>query len=238
MGTGDSQRDSRESISRESFALEAPIFIARQADSHESLEFSIRANRFRANHATKSAIFWVRGTSNRTLLQPEQKELQFEIISARTLSALFCSGIGVVLGRQNLPFIRSSLPFSFFFHFLLLFRFVLVSSSSSSRGRNPARVRKESRKSPPESQKSAPWSTKESETSWRNLSGLWGAPPRGILSRLLSDSSGIPCPEGPGRPYACFSGARGTSAFSAFSPYRVRIADFENPTNRLYYDRP
>ena len=34
----------------------------------------------------------------------------------------------------------------------------------------------------------------------------------------------------------CFSGVRGTSA--AFSPYWVRIADFENPTDRLYYDRP
>ena len=42
-GTGDSQRDSRES-----FAIEIPIFIARQADSHKSLEFPIRAN-----HATK-----------------------------------------------------------------------------------------------------------------------------------------------------------------------------------------
>ena len=35
--------------SRESFATETPIFIARAADSHESLEFPIRAN-----HATKS----------------------------------------------------------------------------------------------------------------------------------------------------------------------------------------
>ena len=35
-GTGDSQRDSRES-----FAIETPIFIVRQADSHESLEFLI-----------------------------------------------------------------------------------------------------------------------------------------------------------------------------------------------------
>ena len=33
---------------RESFATETPVFIARQADSHESLEFLIRAN-----HATK-----------------------------------------------------------------------------------------------------------------------------------------------------------------------------------------
>ena len=52
-----SQRDSRES-----FAIETLIFIARQADSHESLEFPIRANRvirvnlanrFAGNHATK-----------------------------------------------------------------------------------------------------------------------------------------------------------------------------------------
>ena len=42
-GTGDSQRDSRES-----FAIETPIFKARQANSHESLEFPIHAN-----HATK-----------------------------------------------------------------------------------------------------------------------------------------------------------------------------------------
>ena len=34
--------------SRESFAVEPPIFIARQADLRESLEFPIRAN-----HATK-----------------------------------------------------------------------------------------------------------------------------------------------------------------------------------------
>ena len=42
-GTGDSQCDSRES-----FAIETPNFIARQADSPESLEFPIRVN-----HATK-----------------------------------------------------------------------------------------------------------------------------------------------------------------------------------------
>ena len=42
-GTGDSRIDSRES-----FAIETPIVIARQADSHGSLEFPIRAN-----HATK-----------------------------------------------------------------------------------------------------------------------------------------------------------------------------------------
>ena len=46
-GTGDSQLDSREPI-RESFAIETPIFIARQAYSPESLEFPIRVN-----HATK-----------------------------------------------------------------------------------------------------------------------------------------------------------------------------------------
>ena len=38
-GTGDSQRDSRES-----FAIDNPIFTARQADSPESLKFPIRAN--------------------------------------------------------------------------------------------------------------------------------------------------------------------------------------------------
>ena len=49
-GTSDSQRDSHESIRANSFAIETPIFIARQADSHESLEFRViranRANRF------------------------------------------------------------------------------------------------------------------------------------------------------------------------------------------------
>ena len=43
-GAGDSQCDSRESIRAKSFAIETPIFIARQADSHESLEFPIRTN--------------------------------------------------------------------------------------------------------------------------------------------------------------------------------------------------
>ena len=42
--------------SRESFAIETPIFIARQADSHESLEFPIRANYpLRANRANRFA---------------------------------------------------------------------------------------------------------------------------------------------------------------------------------------
>ena len=55
-GTGDSQRDSRRIDSRESFAIETPIFIARQADSHESLEFPIRANHpIRANRANRFA---------------------------------------------------------------------------------------------------------------------------------------------------------------------------------------
>ena len=41
----DSQRESREfPIRANQFALETPIFIAPQADSHESLEFPIRAN--------------------------------------------------------------------------------------------------------------------------------------------------------------------------------------------------
>ena len=47
-GTGDSQRDSRESIRVNHSQLKPVFFIARQADSHESLEFPIRAN-----HATK-----------------------------------------------------------------------------------------------------------------------------------------------------------------------------------------
>ena len=35
-----------------------------------------------------------------------------------------------------------------------------------------------------------------------------------------------------------FLGSEGPSAFSTFSPYRLRIADFGNPTDRLYSDRP
>ena len=42
--------------SRESFAIDTPVFIARQADSHESLEFPIRANHsIRANCANRFA---------------------------------------------------------------------------------------------------------------------------------------------------------------------------------------
>ena len=42
----------RNAIRAESFATETPIFIARQADSHKSLEFPIRANHpIRANRA-------------------------------------------------------------------------------------------------------------------------------------------------------------------------------------------
>ena len=60
-GTGDSQRDSRESIRANRFATKTPIFVARQADSHESLEFPISrespdsresCESIRANHAT------------------------------------------------------------------------------------------------------------------------------------------------------------------------------------------
>ena len=54
-GTGDSQRDLRES-----FAIAAPIFIARQADSPESFEFPIRAsraNRFARIDSTKGLRF-------------------------------------------------------------------------------------------------------------------------------------------------------------------------------------
>ena len=59
-GTDDSQRDSRESIRANRFALETKrlIFIARQADSHESLEFAVRANRvIRVNRANRFARF-------------------------------------------------------------------------------------------------------------------------------------------------------------------------------------
>ena len=44
-GTGDSQCDSRDSICANRFAIQSPIFIARQADSRESPEFPIRTNR-------------------------------------------------------------------------------------------------------------------------------------------------------------------------------------------------
>ena len=55
-GTGGSQRDSRESIRANRFAIETPMFIACQADSHESLEFPIRANHpIRANRANRFA---------------------------------------------------------------------------------------------------------------------------------------------------------------------------------------
>ena len=50
-GTGDSQRDSRESIRANRFAIQTPIFIARQADSPRSFKFPIRAN-----HATNVGI--------------------------------------------------------------------------------------------------------------------------------------------------------------------------------------
>ena len=51
-GMSDSQRDSRES-----FAIETPIFIACQADSHESLQFPIRANHpIRANRFARITL--------------------------------------------------------------------------------------------------------------------------------------------------------------------------------------
>ena len=53
---------------------------------------------------------------------------------------------------------------------------------------------------------------------------------------FMSSSSAFLLPRTSSDP--CFSGVRGTSAFPAFSPYRVRIADFKNPTDRLYCDRP
>ena len=53
---GDSQRDSRESIRANHSQLKPHIFIARQADSQESLELPIRANHpIRANRANRFA---------------------------------------------------------------------------------------------------------------------------------------------------------------------------------------
>ena len=55
-GTGDSQRDSRESIRANHSQLTPHSFIVRQADSHESLEFPDSresCESTRANHATK-----------------------------------------------------------------------------------------------------------------------------------------------------------------------------------------
>ena len=53
-GTGDSQRDSRESIRVNHSQLKPPIFIAHQADSPESLEFPMRANHpIRANRVAR-----------------------------------------------------------------------------------------------------------------------------------------------------------------------------------------
>ena len=55
-GTGDSQHDSRESIRANHLQLTPLFFIARQADSHESLEFPICANHpIRANRANRFA---------------------------------------------------------------------------------------------------------------------------------------------------------------------------------------
>ena len=55
-GTGDSQRDSRESIRANHSQLKPQFFTVRQADSHESLEFPIRAHHpIRANRANRFA---------------------------------------------------------------------------------------------------------------------------------------------------------------------------------------
>ena len=55
-GTGDSQRDSHGSIRANHSQLKPLLLIARQADSHESLEFPIRANHpIRANRANRFA---------------------------------------------------------------------------------------------------------------------------------------------------------------------------------------
>ena len=55
-GTGDSQRDSRESIRANHSRLTPRLLKARRADSPESLEFPIRANHpIRANRANRFA---------------------------------------------------------------------------------------------------------------------------------------------------------------------------------------
>ena len=90
--------------------------------------------------------------------------------------------------------------------------------SRALRARNPRRVRKESGKSTPgqgpkSAQRVRPGVSKESEKSlksdFQTLFGLFrdsgahslgtfGALPRGTLSGLFSDSSGVPGPKGPG----------------------------------------
>ena len=59
-GTGDSQRDPRESIHANHSQLKTPIFIARQADSPQSLEFPIRSREpcesIRTNRATQRTL--------------------------------------------------------------------------------------------------------------------------------------------------------------------------------------
>ena len=57
-GTDDSQRDSRESIRANHSQLKPLFFMARQADSPESLEFPIRANHpIRTHRANRFARF-------------------------------------------------------------------------------------------------------------------------------------------------------------------------------------
>ena len=121
--------------------------------------------------------------------------------------------------------------------------------SLALRARNPGRVRKESGKSTPgqgpkSAQRVRPGVSKESEKSlksdFRTLFGLFrdsgahslgtfGALPRGTLSGLFSDSSGVPGPKGPGDPvwggapfflFAPFAGHPFSAFFPApFSPF-------------------
>ena len=66
--------------SRESFAIETPIFIARQADSHGSLEFPIRANHpIQPNRANRFAritplSLYRMGGRRRSLLRRQPRE--------------------------------------------------------------------------------------------------------------------------------------------------------------------
>ena len=107
--------------------------------------------------------------------------------------------------------------------------------SRALRAQNPGRVRKESGKSTPgqgpkSAQRVRPGVSKESEKSlksdFRTLFGLFrdsgahslgtfGTLPRGTLSGLFSDSSGVPGPKGPGDPVW---GGADRKTFSKFPP--------------------
>ena len=104
--------------SRESFAIETPIFIARQADSHEPLEFPIRANHaIRANRANRFArITPLRGRKT----AQEKKTNSWE----RRFPGTFRTNVPLILpifsvfsvgGGPKVP--RNFVPGNFFFLF-------------------------------------------------------------------------------------------------------------------------